>query len=118
MKLPETERAFIDPVKVRDYLLNPFHTVGSSQAFFFTTLGFAHRRWPALYRALLDLASRGEAEAGKGSEHGQKYTVRGTITGPNGREAYIVSVWIVRNEEDFPRLVTAFPGTPNEEANP
>jgi hypothetical protein len=30
--------------------------------------------------------------------------------GPAGREANIESVWIVLAEEDYPRLVTAYPG--------
>ncbi|HET7463069.1 MAG TPA: DUF4926 domain-containing protein [Longimicrobium sp.] len=47
MKLPNAERAFVDPVKVRDYLLNPYHPVGCSKAYFFAALGFARRRWAA-----------------------------------------------------------------------
>jgi hypothetical protein len=36
--------------------------------------------------------------------------VHGTITGPSGRAAGVVAVWIILNGEDFPRFVTAYPG--------
>ncbi|GJG85381.1 hypothetical protein tb265_05620 [Gemmatimonadetes bacterium T265] len=39
MKLPNAERAVVDPAKVRDYLLSPDHPVGESKARFFATLG-------------------------------------------------------------------------------
>ena len=112
MKLPGAERAFIDPPKVRDYLLNPDHPTGHSKARFFTALGFTRAKWPALYRDLLDVAIQGEASIGEPSPYGQKYEVHATITGPAKREAYLVTVWIVLLGEDFPRLVTAFPGGP------
>lgn len=117
MKLPSAERAFVDPNKVREYLLNPHHLVGSSKARIFATLGFTRRRWAALYEALHTHAIGGEAKAGHPSPYGQKYTVRAMITGPNGREAHLVSVWIVLKDEDFPRLVTAYPGEPDDESD-
>jgi hypothetical protein len=112
MNLPGAERAFVDPAKVRDYLLDPAHRIGHSKARFFAGLGFTRARWPALYRALLDVAVGGEATLGEPSAYGQKYEVHATIRGPAEREAYIVTVWIVLVDEDFPRLVTAFPGRP------
>lgn len=47
---------------------------------------------------------------GTSSEHGQKYEIHDIIRGPTGREAHIVTVWIILSGEDFPRLVTAYPG--------
>jgi hypothetical protein len=43
------------------------------------------------------------------TEYGRKYTVTGSITGPNGRAAEIVSVWIILAGEEMPRFVTAYP---------
>lgn len=118
MKLPAAERAFVDPAKVRDYLLNPHHLVGASKARFFAALGFTRRRWAVLYQALRAHATDGDAEAGQPSLRGQNYTVRATIVGPTGREAYLLCVWIVLKNENFPRLVTAFPGEPDDESHP
>jgi hypothetical protein len=70
MNLPGADRAFVDPVKVRDYLLNPAHQVGYSKARFFSALGFTRARWPSLYHALLDIALQGEAEIGGPSDYG------------------------------------------------
>ena len=109
MQLPGAERAFVDPPKLREYLLSPEHPVGRTKARFFATLGFTRTGWPVLRTVLLDLAVRGEAVMGPANAHGQKYEVRGIIQGPSGREAQILSVWITLYEEDFPRLVTAYP---------
>lgn len=44
------------------------------------------------------------------SDFGQKYGVNGILRGPSGREAAVTTIWIVKNGEDFPRLVTVYPG--------
>lgn len=41
---------------------------------------------------------------------GQKYRVGGMMQGPNGGAAVVETAWIVLTREDFPRLVTAYPG--------
>jgi hypothetical protein len=110
MKLPDAERAIVDPAKVRDYLLSPEHQVGRFKAAFFGALGYTREDWPQLHRDLLVLAASGEATVGQASDFGQKYEVRGTIEGLAGRRAEIVTVWIILSGEDAPRLVTAYPG--------
>ena len=47
---------------------------------------------------------------GQSSQFGRKYEVRGTIRGPSGRGAEVVTVWVILAGDDVPRLVTAFPG--------
>ncbi len=110
MRLPNAERAVVDPAKVRDYLLSPDHPDGSSKGRFFAALGFTRAGWPLLRDALLALARGGEAEAAGAGVFGQKYVVRGIVTGPTGRTAAVVTVWIVLRGDDVPRLVTAYPG--------
>lgn len=111
MKLPAGNRALIDPSKVRDYLLSPSHPVGRFKAAFFAAIGFKHGEWRALVAELARLAADGEAEPTEATEYGQKYGIRGTITSPSGRSAMILSAWIVRGGEAFPRLVTAHPAS-------
>jgi len=41
--------------------------------------------------------------------YGQKYAIRATLVGPSGRSADVVSIWVIRTGEDFPRFVTAYP---------
>jgi hypothetical protein len=105
--LPNATKAIVDPEKVRDYLLSPSHPVGRFKAVFFRSLGFSAEPWEVLRGALLRHAWLGEATPGEASAFGQKYEVRGTVKGPNGRSAQVVTV---RVGEDQPRLVTAYPG--------
>jgi hypothetical protein len=102
--------ADVDEAKVRDYLLSQSHAVGHAKARFFTALGFSHQRWEELRDTLLEIARTGHASRGMTSVFGQKYYVRSTIRGPSGRVAVVVTVWIVRREENLPRFVTAYPG--------
>lgn len=110
MKLPAGERAVISPAKIRDYLLSPLHPVGRFKAAFFTSLGYTSASWHKLDKDLRDLAGWGDAVSGKDSPYGRKYEIRGTLNGPSGKSAEIVTVWIILLDEDIPQFVTAFPG--------
>ena len=110
MKLPFAERAVVEPDKLRDYLLSSTHPVGRFKAVFFATLGYTGENWAELQRDLLQIAVLGEATHGKFSRFGNKYEVPAILTGPSGRSAAVLSVWIVRHGEQVPRLVTAMPG--------
>ncbi len=109
MQLPHAEQAFVDPAKVRDYLLSPEHPVGRAKARFFAALGFRQAEWAALRAALLAHAAAGVAREVP-SLYGRKFEVEGIVQGPTGREAAVVSVWIILPGAEAPRLVTAVPG--------
>lgn len=111
MKLPGADESICDAAKVRDYLLSLEHPVGRSKARFFESLGFTRLEWPALASALVRLGRDGDAELGASSVFGQKYLVRGSIQGPSGEAAVIVTVWIILSGETTPRLITAHPGS-------
>ena len=110
MKLPEAQRAIIAAAKIRDYLLSTSHPVGRFKAPFFTRLGYTAADWKRLEQVLLGVADSGDAQPGRESPYGQKYEIRGTLNGPSGRSASVLTVWIVRFESDVPEFVTAFPG--------
>ena len=55
------------------------------------------------------LASDGSAEPSNRTPYGQKYLVRGIIRGEGVREVSLVTVWLIRAGEDFPRFITAYP---------
>lgn len=107
--LPNSDRAVVDEAKVRDYLLSTTHLVGYTKARFFGRLGFSASRWKELQAQLLLMARDCQAEPADTTTFGQKYHVRGIIRGPSGRVGGVLSVWIVRHDEDFPRLVAAIP---------
>ncbi len=112
MKLPNPDRAVIEPAKLRDYLLSAAHPVGRFKAVFFSALGFSQENWTELETALRTQHVREEAEPSKKSRHGETFEIHATLIGPSGRVANVASVWIVRAGEDFPRFVTAYPGEP------
>jgi hypothetical protein len=51
----------------------------------------------------------GEALSLDVTGYGQKFAVRGVLTGPNGRAGRVVTVWIILSDEVSPRFVTAYP---------
>jgi hypothetical protein len=108
--LPAAERAYIDPAKVRDYLLSSVHPVGRFKAVVFQALGYRAEEWEKLRDDLLALARTAEAMPGQNSNFGQKYQLSGTLCGPNGREAKFTSVWLVPVDGETPRFITALPG--------
>lgn len=110
MRLPAAERVVIEPAKIRDYLLSTSHPVGRFKAPFFASLGYTSNNWRRLREDLHSLAVTGNADLGKNSPYDQKYEIRGTLKGPSGRSADVLTVWIILFGGDEPQFVTAFPG--------
>jgi hypothetical protein len=110
VRLPNSDRAIVADGKVRDYLLSPSHPVGRFKSSFFNALGFSVAHWEQLRQALLSLARSTDATPGQSSPFGQKFEIRGIVTGPSGRQASVVTVWMLPLGHDFAHFVTAFPG--------
>lgn len=110
MRLPNADRAIVEDAKVRDYLLSSTHPVGRFKSIFFIALGFSAEHWLLLRDALLDQVRTGDAAPGQPSPFGLKFEIRAILTGPSGRQASVVTVWMVSIGQDFPHFVTAYPG--------
>ena len=108
MQLPNVKDAVIDERKLRDYVLSTSHPVGRFKARFFAALGYTSDDWERFGSDLKALATTNEAELGETTPFGQKYLVSGELTGPAGRKAAVVTVWIVL-ADDNPHLVTVYP---------
>lgn len=108
MKLPNIDNAIISREKLEGYLLSLDHPIGRYKAAFFHALGYGQDDWKALAHDLRGLLGR-KAEEREETEYGKKYEIRGTITGPNGRSAAIIVVWIILRGEEIARFVTAYP---------
>lgn len=98
----------IERRKILEYLLSPTHHVGQYKAEFFRTLGYHQLNWTLLQKDIRGLLRRNPDQAGQ-TPHGTKYTLSGTITGPNGKSALILTVWIVHPASNILRFVTAYP---------
>jgi len=110
VKLPNAGQVLINTRKLLDYVLSPGHSVGRFKAKFFAEFGFYSSNWAMLDGELRRLVLEEPAELDEQNAFGQKYLVRGIITGPGGRVANVVSVWIILNGEEIPRFITVFPG--------
>ena len=109
MRLPHAEEAIIDSRKLQDYVLSFEHPIGRFKAYFFAGLGFRAENREGLESEIRRLVLESEAEAAERTTYGQKYLVRGTLVGSEGRSAEVVTVWIVRLGERRPRFITVYP---------
>lgn len=50
-----------------------------------------------------------DATATEETEYGQKFEIRGLMTGPYGRSAAVITAWIVLHGEEVARFVSAYP---------
>lgn len=111
MRLPNADRAIIEPAKIRDYLLSEQHPSGGRQkSVVFRALGYSADRWERLADDLRRQHLSLDATPKLKDEHGQRYEIRGRLRGPNGRAGEFVSAWIVALGDDVPRFLSAYPG--------
>ena len=109
MRLPNGDRAVVDPRKLTDYCLSPTHPLGKHKARLFAdATGILLKDWQLLNAALLRAAEMGDVVLTDRTPFGQKYEITFTLAGPGGRSAIVLSAWIV-GEDEIPRLVTCYP---------
>ena len=109
MILPAADRAYVDPGKLRGYLLAPDNPKSRGKVRAFVDAGYSAKEWQLLADHLKQLARFGLARPGRVSVFGEKYEVDGILRSPNGGSLGVRTIWIVRPGEDFPRFVTAYP---------
>lgn len=108
MVLPNADRAFIDLRKLRDYCLNVGHPRGRHKARLFrTVLGLTEEDAELLSQALLAGVLGSAAVQTQTDEHGVRYMVDLALMF-RGRSGQVRTAWIVRQDEDFPRLLTCY----------
>jgi Domain of unknown function (DUF6883) len=108
MKLPNGENAIVELEKLTEYVLSPEHPRGKHKARVFAAkCGITAEHADLLRQYLLSAARDGEAAETRTDEHGRRFVIELNIAGPGGRAA-VVSAWIVRMNEDFPRFVSAY----------
>lgn len=108
MKISNGERAVVDIRKLRDYCLNPEHSRGRDKArVFAAALGLTADDAEILREALLAAVRKDAAVLGEQDEYGQQYRLDFKMS-INDKEATIRSSWIIRTDEDFPRLTSCY----------
>ena len=108
MKLPNYEKAFVDDLKLIAYCLDPEHKVGKHKARVFqSVLNINLDNFNILKQAILEAALTQEAVFTNKIAYGELYNMDFALTNL-GLTATVRTAWIIKNEEDFPRLTTCF----------
>jgi hypothetical protein len=106
--LPNYEQAFIAIEKLSDYCLNTFHPVGKEKAMVFKlVLNLTEQDADFLKNAILKGLKRNDAVSGIQDQYGKRYTVDIKIRNLD-LEAMIRTAWIIKTDENFPRLITCY----------
>jgi len=108
MKLQNPEKTIIDEHKLTGYSLNYDHSDGQHKARVFkSALNLDINDVQFLKNALLEAVKIYDAIFDKSNQFGHKYVIDFPLNHQN-KTAIIHSVWIIRNDENFPRLVTCY----------
>ncbi len=108
MNLPNGNLARLGS-KLERYCLNIFHHKGKEKAALFRNrLGIILENKEVLESAILTAATSEKATLRQSDQHGNHYNVRFFMTTDIG-ESWVLSCWIIRTGEDFPRLTNAYP---------
>lgn len=103
--IPNGKHATIDPRKVLQYLLDP----KNPKSAVYLALGYSRAYPSELLEDIRDFATRDGERVGGPHPRGTTYLVSGMLKGPNGRSAWIRTVWMIENDKDYPHFVTAYP---------
>lgn len=108
MRLPNGMRVDLG-TKLEDYVLNPRHRDGRHKARVFeSVLGISLGNQGILQQAIRTAAAASDQADAKGDNgHGEVYALRFPMETARGR-AIVLTAWIVRHGEDFPRLTTCY----------
>lgn len=108
MRLPNADRTVVDLRKLTEYVLNPDHEVGGHKAkLLVVALEITLDQAGYLRDLLLHVAQTHEAESVTEDQYGKRYRIDFAVETSYGEEK-LRSGWIIRHDEDFPRLTTCW----------
>ncbi len=108
MLLPNHKKAYIDTEKLIFYCLNPNHIVGKHKARVFqSALGITDENYHILENSILNALKECNAQFIKKTKYGEQYIVDINIE-HNNKKAMIRTAWIIKYNEDYPRLTTCY----------
>jgi len=107
--LPNKENAFVEELKITGYLLNSEHEIGAAKADFFTLFGFRKENPDEFSKAIRGHANNRNVSAQNDTGYGVKFELQCSIETPDERNPCVVTVWIIDNGKEEPRLITAYP---------
>jgi hypothetical protein len=112
VKLPNSENAVVDIAKIRDYCLNPDHPDGKHKArVFLATLGITRNDAEELRQLILETVLSADAVEQDPSPYGRRFAVDFQVVRTQKFvlcSAVVRTGWIIRNDENFPRLASCY----------
>lgn len=109
MKLPNKNNAFVSQSKLEKYLLSNTHPVGKFKSRFFKSIGFSKGSSQKLKQSILEIAQGQSVKEVVTTKYGKKYIIDGLIKSSSGKVAKIRTVWVIEEDQEKPRFVTAYP---------
>lgn len=108
MKLPNFENAEIAVEKLRDYCLNDEHPRGKHKALVFrSALNFEREDSEILKSIIYDALNTNDAIETFSDIYGIRYIVDFSCINKD-KQAIIRTIWIIKTNENFPRLTTCY----------
>ncbi len=108
-QLPAVNLAWVEELKITEYLLNLAHPKGGSKAKFFQNRGFTVEEWEGFHDALVVQAKSNPVVKVTPNEFGTRYVVECNCPTPDKLNPCIRTVWELKENETKPRLITAHP---------
>lgn len=103
------EKATIDPLKLKNYVLSTTHPIGRFKAVLFQQMGYTAESWEQFAEDIRMQHLALDAKPGEKTKYGQKYIICGDMKGSSGKVVRLKSIWIIETGEDFPRFITIYP---------
>jgi hypothetical protein len=102
--MPNVASAFVADAKVRDYLLDPAHPNNGGKAGSFRRFGFTQQHWPDLENGLRFHPQANPVAIVTRNPYGIRYTVRCSLSSPDGRNPCITTIWFTDPSSNRPTL--------------
>ncbi len=105
MKLPEN--TLIAYEKLTKYLLLPKED--DDKSLWLARAGYISENWKLLENDLRTQILPRDARPIENTKYGQRYEIRGKITGPNGKILSIRTIWMTETATGITKFITLFP---------
>lgn len=109
MDIPSGYQLEVSKAKVVDYLMNERHPDGRSKARFFLAEGFNPENWELLATVLKEQYMDAPSIQKEPVTWGEVHIVEAPLRSKSGKMRLIRSVWVIENNSQLVRLVTAYP---------
>ncbi len=109
MKIPNSDRAIIEPSKLTKYLLNTEHKRGGSKAKLLIQFGYSTDNWERLEADIRQFHLTQDVTVIKETDYGKRHEISTSLMTPINRPLLVKTVWQIDINTDFPRLITLVP---------